>query len=196
MEVVPPEPSPQTPQQISSEGQLQLGQVNFSRNRITRVPLRLVATGIASDSSGNIATMIGLNNPTATSNWAGYAVLYDQYRIKSCTISTIPDNDATTIAFRPLYFVTDYDSNTISALTSADVCIQYQNTRVYDITKPIVHKTSVPRYVNPTTPMGWLDVANATSNGYTAIIAFNLTASIQYLAAYSVEWDVEFRSSR
>jgi len=189
-------PQPMSSQQISSEGVLQLGQVILSRNRITRVPLRLVQTGVQSDAGGNIAVQVGLNNPSACTNWAGYAALYDQYRVKNVIISIIPDNTSTSIAYRPLYLVTDYDSNSVGTLTTADICIQYQNTRVYDIMKPLIHKVLVPRYTSTTTPLGWLDVASPSAFGITGIIAFSLAASTQYLAGVTIEWDCEFRSTR
>jgi len=179
----------------SSQGVIQFGHVT-PNTPISRERLRLVVTGLTSDAGGLIAIKINLNDPSTATNWSSYATLFDQYRVKKLVVSIIPDLDPTTITVRPLYAVTDYDSNSVASLTTADICMQYEDSVAYDITKQIQHTVIVPPYLAGSSPVGWLDVANVLTSGYLAFMAYSLTASTQYLSAFVATWEVEFRKTR
>lgn len=188
-------PRPMTLEETSSQGVNQYGVVGFNQFKITRVPMRLVVTGVSSDGSGNISQVIGINNPSNTTNWASYGALYDHYRVRKVVIHMIPNDPTAT--FRPLYVVTDFDATSASSLTSADACMQYESTRIYDVQHPFVHKVINPGLVVTNQPKGnWIDIASPNSTAIVALMAFSLTPSTVYMAGYTVEWDVEFRATR
>lgn len=189
-----------TRQQQLVSGVNQYGKVSFRENMKSRMAMRLTTTGVATDGSGVLSVEVGINNPSGCTNWSSCAALFDQYRVESFTMTILPalgpDSTVTSAILRPLYIVTDYDATALSSVTSNDIAIQYENTRAYDITKPIVHKVVIPRYTAGAVVQGWQDLAAPLATGFCGIKAFSLSLSTVYLAGVTLEWDVSFRSVR
>lgn len=179
------------PMMISS-GLIQYGGVSGNNQIVHRFFLKTVQTGLATDGAGTLSAVLALNNPSGSTDWTSLAGLFDSYRVRKVSVSWIPAiaPGSTTGIYRPLYVITDFDS--VLSLTTGDTALQYDSTRMYDISKPFIHTvTNVPMTQNNGI-VGWIDVANPIAQGTVQLLSTGLAVTLAY-GSYVIEWDIQFR---
>lgn len=97
---------------------------------------------------GALAQSIPVNNPSAATDFTALGLLFDSYKVLTCTVNFRPrfvsaDVGAASSYFAPVYFVYDPDSTSAGAPASVDDCVQFQNCKFLNLFKPWRYRAQV-----------------------------------------------------
>jgi hypothetical protein len=95
------------------------------------------AGAFGTNTSGQMADLVQIHNPSISPDWTALGGLFDLYRVNKCIARFFPRttqaslSNSLAVSYAPLYVVYDPDSQNIP--TSVNQCIQYTNMKVYNL---------------------------------------------------------------
>lgn len=137
------------------------------RDNVVYTKLSQYATA-ATNGSGILTGYLSCHDPSAATNWANYAAMYDEYRVCAVKIRYIPWMDNAQITTTPagtdanVFLIHDNDS-TGAALSGTTIAtmLGYNNCKVHRLLRQWKYYARIPK-TNTTTsgkPAGWLDTS-------------------------------------
>jgi len=166
---------------------------------------RLVFNSTLSSTVGGFITTTLSLNPNAGSEWASYAALYDEFRVRGIRITLISTQQYSVTAKNGIVGVV-YDNDDSVALTSLAAALEYDTAQIipsvfqHTITKenktPALQLAWCRPNSGTSTNIPWYDVGTpSASPGSIKFYSDTLSVSTDYFH-YVLEYFVEFRGRR
>lgn len=148
--------------------------------------LSIRSTGLMTASAGGaMAQIIKTNDPSASSDWANLAALYDQFQVLECWMNFFPTfNSNTTVGamgYTPVHVC--YDADSTAALASVDAVIQYGNRKTFNLFKPF--RYGIKNRIQTDNSVNNAGMASQYRSGYGLVLD---VASVAYYAKGIITW--------
>lgn len=126
------------------------------------------------------------NSPTTYLDFSHVAELFDVYKVAALKVKFVPsrpNDESTTVTYRPIYIAGDPDTS--AAFTSVDQPIQYENMKVYDLSRPWKYYYKIPTRTQVTGSTillkgGYIDTQYTTPSASIRMWAEGLSLSENY----------------
>lgn len=126
------------------------------------------------------------NSPTTFLDFSHVAELFDVYKVCALKVRFVPsrpNDDSINTTYRPIYIAGDPDTS--AAFTSIDQPVQYENMKVYDLSRPWKYYYKIPTRTQVTGSTillkgGYIDTQYTTPSASIRMWAEGLSNSTNY----------------
>lgn len=163
----------------------------------------LKSVGTITASAGGVLNPYYDDNASGTTDWTSFSNLFDQYRILAMKVSFIPsvsNDDSSITKWAPMYILFDPDNTGVGPSTP-DTCLQYDQCKVVNMSKPFSFYHRIPRITSTAGSAsvihagGWRDIATPDATCGIKMYSEGLTASKLY-GNIITKFYVQFRHRR
>lgn len=107
--------------------------------------LKLPIDQVSSSVSGVVGQQYGTNKLYGTTDWNALSTIYDAFRCVAMCVEFFPATQASGIlVYAPLPVYYDPDSN--AAVSSVNAALEYESTKVWDLTKQQKYTYKIPKF--------------------------------------------------